>query len=589
MPRSGVIRVLEGTGGTRTLGFELDNRGTLAVERHVTLNQASAKHRNVGLIEVAVGELTLQQSGSAPSFANQGEVRVLAGATFRPTGGALINEAGGMFSGVGTFNLTAGTFTNEGTVAPGLSAGTLTVTGNYPQGPDAVLALEIGGFTPGSEHDVLAVSGAANLNGTLRAALIEEFTPKMDDTFVVLTYSSRTGEFSAVESTEPERIAWRVDYAANGALLIVANTAPRLEPIADQTVQEGASLTINIVASDQDLPAQVMTYALEAGPAGMTVNPGTGQIAWTPAEDQGPGNYAVTVRATDDGSPALSHTTNFTVTVDEVNVAPVLVLPGAQVVNELTELVFAVNATDADQPVNALTFEMTSGPAGAAFDAATREFRWTPTEAQGPGVYAAAFRVTDSNPDAVNAQALSATGEVSITVNEVNQPPVLAPVPGATIHAGESFRTALVATDPDLPVNRLTYALLNGPAGASVDPDSGEVAWSAPLAAAETVVDLTAQVTDDGVPAGSAEHSFQVTVVGPVEFLTAAQAGDQLRVSWRTIPGRTYQLLSSDSIPAESWVQAGPEITAIEASTEQSVTTAAESGVVYLRVQLLEP
>jgi hypothetical protein len=35
----GVIRVLEGTAGNRTLGFELDNRGTLEVERSVNLTK----------------------------------------------------------------------------------------------------------------------------------------------------------------------------------------------------------------------------------------------------------------------------------------------------------------------------------------------------------------------------------------------------------------------------------------------------------------------------------------------------------------------------------------------------------------------
>jgi hypothetical protein len=50
---SGVIRVLEGTAGNRTLGFELDNRGTVEVERSVNLTKAGAKHRNSGTISIA--------------------------------------------------------------------------------------------------------------------------------------------------------------------------------------------------------------------------------------------------------------------------------------------------------------------------------------------------------------------------------------------------------------------------------------------------------------------------------------------------------------------------------------------------------
>ena len=37
---------------------------------------------------------------------------------------------------------------------------------------------------------------------------------------------------------------------------------------------------------------------------------------------------------TDNGTPALSVTNNFTLTVNEVNVAPVLTVPGNQTINE---------------------------------------------------------------------------------------------------------------------------------------------------------------------------------------------------------------------------------------------------------------
>jgi len=82
----------------------------------------------------------------------------------------------------------------------------------------------------------------------------------------------------------------------------------------------------------------------------------------------------------------------------------------------------------------------------------------TATEAQGPGNFTATFRITDSRPNAVNQQQLSATGGVSIKVNEVNLLPELAAVTNDTVHAGASFRTTLSATNPDLPTNALVRA-----------------------------------------------------------------------------------------------------------------------------------
>jgi hypothetical protein len=106
------------------------------------------------------------------------------------------------------------------------------------------------------------------------------------------------------------------------ALFFSENTAPVLQVVANQTIDELAALQITLSASDADIPPQSLTYTLTAKPDGMTINPTTGVISWTPSEAQGPGVYTVTARVIDNGSPALSHQRTFTLTVDEVNQAP---------------------------------------------------------------------------------------------------------------------------------------------------------------------------------------------------------------------------------------------------------------------------
>src|SRR5437879_7872761 len=96
----------------------------------------------------------------------------------------------------------------------------------------------------------------------------------------------------------------------------------------------------------------------------MTINGSSGVISWTPGEAQGPSTNTITVVVTDNGVPALSATNSFTVTVREVNVAPVLSVPANQTIDELSALAVAASATDADVPANTLTFrseEHTSG------------------------------------------------------------------------------------------------------------------------------------------------------------------------------------------------------------------------------------
>ena len=87
-----------------------------------------------------------------------------------------------------------------------------------------------------------------------------------------------------------------------------------LDPVADQTVKEGDTLTLTAHGQGSGL-----TYALDLErPAGATIDPKAGVFTYTPGK--GPGAYTVTVRVTDNDVPPSSDTRTFTITV--LNVAP---------------------------------------------------------------------------------------------------------------------------------------------------------------------------------------------------------------------------------------------------------------------------
>ncbi len=79
-------------------------------------------------------------------------------------------------------------------------------------------------------------------------------------------------------------------------------------------------------------------------------------FSWTPSESQGPGTYTFDVLVSDGGG--LSDSETVTVTVHEVNVAPVLGGIGNRTVNQGAALNFTATASDADDPVNALTYSL---------------------------------------------------------------------------------------------------------------------------------------------------------------------------------------------------------------------------------------
>src|SRR5262249_45753331 len=87
----------------------------------------------------------------------------------------------------------------------------------------------------------------------------------------------------------------------------------------DRVLDEGAAVSFQVVASDPD-SGQTLVFSLGAGaPSGARIDPNTGLFTWTAAA---PARYPVTVRVTDNGSPAASDSRTFAITV--TNVAPVV-------------------------------------------------------------------------------------------------------------------------------------------------------------------------------------------------------------------------------------------------------------------------
>jgi hypothetical protein len=156
----------------------------------------------------------------------------------------------------------------------------------------------------------------------------------------------------------------------HGFIATPDNHAPTLDPIPGQSIAEGGTLTLTATASDPDV-GQTLTYSLDAAPPGATIDPATGEFTWTAGD--GPASATVTVRVTDNGSPALSDTQSFTITVN--NVAPTAGVSGPTDGVPGQSLNFMLSATDPSADDQAAEFGYTidwgdgtittgSGPSG---------------------------------------------------------------------------------------------------------------------------------------------------------------------------------------------------------------------------------
>src|SRR6185369_10537384 len=81
---------------------------------------------------------------------------------------------------------------------------------------------EIGGLTVGTDYDRAAITGAATLAGTLNISLINGFEPNIGDTFTIMTFGSRSGDFATVNGTTiPNGKAFQKTVNATSVVLAV--------------------------------------------------------------------------------------------------------------------------------------------------------------------------------------------------------------------------------------------------------------------------------------------------------------------------------------------------------------------------------
>jgi hypothetical protein len=282
------------------------------------------------------------------------------------------------------------------------------------------------------------------------------------------------------------------------------NSKPVLTPVEALEGNEHAPLTFRVTATDPDVPANALMYAMLGAPAGATLDPVTGQFSWTPTEEQdGFFTFQLTVR--DNGTPSLSDSWFVIGFVNEADAAPVLAPIGPRTVEELSKLIFTASATDADRAdgvADVLTYSLVGAPAGAGIDPATGIFSWTPTEEQ-DGSFTFTVRVTDGT--------LSDHEQVTITVKEINTAPVLtlAAAP-ALVNEGVAFTLQATATDADVPANPLTFSLASAPAEATIDETSGLISWTPTEAQGNnTGYSFTVKVSDGAL---ADEQTFSVLV-----------------------------------------------------------------------------
>jgi hypothetical protein len=288
------------------------------------------------------------------------------------------------------------------------------------------------------------------------------------DTGTTLTYSlSGNPSGSSIDSSTgvftwtPSEAQGPNDYTFNvtvsdGTLsdtrsVTIHVTEVNVAPVAsDATVSTHLDTSVNITLSgnDSDLPSNPLTYTIVSDPTNGTLVLSSGHTyTYTPNSGYtGPDSFTFKVK---DG--ALDSNTA-TVSISVNNDAPVINQEGDKSVDEGTNLSFTATATDPNE--DTLTYSLTGVVADGASISSGGVFTWTPTEAQGPGVYSFTISVTDGGATD------STTFEV--TVNEVNATPK-SDNKTLTLDEDTSADVTLSGSDSDIPAQTLTFSKITEP------------------------------------------------------------------------------------------------------------------------------
>lgn len=152
---------------------------------------------NAGLIKrsttTGVAEIELELNNSGTISLESGELKLTNDFTFT-------NETSGIIKGIGVFGLpSAANYSNNGTFAPGLSPGILTVDGDFVSSAAAILDIELNGSVQGTEYDLLTILGNASLNGNVNVTM--GFEPQLNDEFIIATTSELITECGLTNTT----------------------------------------------------------------------------------------------------------------------------------------------------------------------------------------------------------------------------------------------------------------------------------------------------------------------------------------------------------------------------------------------------
>ena len=274
-----------------------------------------------------------------------------------------------------------------------------------------------------------------------------------------------------------------LDLEPSTATVTIAVTAVNDAPVITSTpvtiATEDAPYTYNLAATDPDV-GDALTFSLDVFPIGMTIEPISGLIFWTPTNAQvSPPTHSVTVRVTDDAAVPTFATQSFTIAV-------------------------AAAADDDNDGVSNDLDLCPNTPAGEPVDADGCSASQLDDDNDGVS------NDLDLCPNTPAGEPVDADGCSASQLDGENDAPAITSTAVTTATDGVPYSYDVAANDPNLG-DTLTFSLDLAPASMTINVGSGLISWTPTNAQVSPPThSVTVRVTD--LALASAAQSFTITV-----------------------------------------------------------------------------
>jgi len=281
--------------------------------------------------------------------------------------------------------------------------------------------------------------------------------------------------------------------------VINVNETPIISGSPATSVDEDAAYSFMPTANDPNM-GDSLIFSITNKPSWATFNSVTGALTGTPTN----ANVGVTngiVIGVSDGILSAS-LPPFSLTVVNVNDAPVISGSPATSVNEDASYNFVPTASDVDIG-DSLTYSITNKPTWASFNAATGALSGIPINSDVGTTNGIIISVSDGTLN-------SNLAAFNLTVVNVNDAPTIAGTPATSVDQDAVYSFTPTASDIDVG-DTLTFSIANQPAWANFNSTTGMLVGTPAYADAGVYSNIIISVSDGTVTASL--PSFNLTVV----------------------------------------------------------------------------